>query len=530
MRQLVSLLIVQFFVYNAVAQQSTYKAAVVEYSPKLTAPSLTIRILENVREYIDLMEQAAEKGVQIIVFPEDGLTGWEGITHNTVDELSTDVPDPIQQITPCASTNSNYSKFFVDLSCAAETHRIYTVVNLIERQYDNKTNKKIYHNTNVVFNRNGVVVAKYRKINLFNEPVFVPGNTIVTFKTDFGVTFGMFICFDIMFKNPALDVLSNPEVTDVVYSAAWFSELPFYGALSIQDGFAKSTGINLLASGLDNPSQKNGGSGIYLANGSIAEVHMSGAKTTKMLIQDVPINGAKNSSDSCKGASGATSPSVEPRAGPGFGIGVLPNISNFITSEENTVNYTFKSLNLDKSEISETICSGSNFCCSFNITVKRDTNVQLNYVYKLLAYYGVSQISSNRSLGLRNCALVACLNDTNSSCGGRHKQSPTGVTFESISVKGNFNPQTSHAQPATLKANLQPATDYKYCKKTISKDQVEIQMTTTQRQESILTFGIHGRVFNYDDKRGGVINSATFLISNVYFAPLISIIVFLLQD
>lgn len=63
--------------------------------------------------------------------------------------------------------------------------------------------------------------------------------------------------------------------------------------------------------------------------------------------------------------------------------GKLPDISTFVTSQENLVNYTFKSLNLDRNEISETICSGSSdFCCSFKITVIRNSSVPLNYAYK----------------------------------------------------------------------------------------------------------------------------------------------------
>lgn len=64
-------------------------------------------------------------------------------------------------------------------------------------------------------------------MNLFNEYLYEKGNEVVTFDTSFGVKFGMFICFDLLFKTPALDVLQDPQVTDVVYSVAWFSELPF---------------------------------------------------------------------------------------------------------------------------------------------------------------------------------------------------------------------------------------------------------------------------------------------------------------
>lgn len=68
-------------------------------------------------------------------------------------------------------------------------------------------------------------------MNLYYEPTFKPGTEITTFKTDFNVTFGMFICFDILFKNPSVNILNNPEVTDVVYSTAWFSELPHFAGI-----------------------------------------------------------------------------------------------------------------------------------------------------------------------------------------------------------------------------------------------------------------------------------------------------------
>lgn len=60
-------------------------------------------------------------------------------------------------------------------------------------------------------------------------------------------------------------------------------------ALSVHAGYARGHGLNLLASGLNNPSNKNGGSGIYLANGTIAEAFISGNFGTKLIVQDVPI-------------------------------------------------------------------------------------------------------------------------------------------------------------------------------------------------------------------------------------------------
>ena len=68
------------------------------------------------------------------------------------------------------------------------------------------------YNTNLVFDRSGVLVAKYWKQNLFFEPVFdVPSEPMfTTFTTDFGVTFGTFTCFDSLW-NQSFDLIEKVE-------------------------------------------------------------------------------------------------------------------------------------------------------------------------------------------------------------------------------------------------------------------------------------------------------------------------------
>lgn len=70
---------------------------------------------------------------------------------------------------------------------------------------------------------------RYRKTNLFMESQFnvtaVP--EVVSFDTDFGVKFGTFICFDILFREPSIQLTRVLQVTDIVFTTAWFSEAPF---------------------------------------------------------------------------------------------------------------------------------------------------------------------------------------------------------------------------------------------------------------------------------------------------------------
>lgn len=505
-------LFVQLF-SSVVTQETTYKAAVIEYAPKDEFLSTKQNFMENVQEYIRYIQQAAFQDVQILVFPEMGLTG-NVANWRELEDISTEVPNPELNISPCSHLESNrYSQFLVDLSCVIGRQRIYTVINLIESRLDNHSKNKFYHNTNVVFDRNGAIIARYRKINLLNEPYFAAGteNEISTFATDFGVTFGMFVSDDILHKTPGKDVLSNAAVTDIVYSSSWKSELPFWQANSLQHGYAKSNKVNLLAAGRNDPSVGNGGSGIYLANGRIAETYISGERKSKIIIQHVPkIEIRTEQFTSCQGSTGSTAQTYH------LGIGQhLPDVTLFHTKQADLTNYTFRSINLHNKTISEKICSGeSTFCCDFHIVVNKHSTVFQNYIYKLVAFYGVTRISSTETVGERICGLVACLDESNHSCGGRNMLSPTGVSFETISIKGTFNQKHSHYQPSTLKFDLTPATDYMYCTEQINRNEIEVNMITTQSHDSLLTFGILGRVFINDNTYPGTINSgSTYFVS-----------------
>ncbi|KAK5648890.1 hypothetical protein RI129_003782 [Pyrocoelia pectoralis] len=520
MYQIFAVLLVQICVVN-IYGQDTYKAAVVEFAAKLSADTLKNRVLENKEEFNNYIEDAAEKHVDIILFPEYGLTGMDINTHN-IDEMSTEVPNPNLSISPCIKPE-NYSKVLVDLSCAAKTHSMYVVINLSERVFQNGSKKKsIYHNTNVVFNREGNVIGRYRKMNLYNESYFTAGNQTVTFKTDFGVTFGVIICKDILFQNSSLNVLLDDSVTDVLYSAAWSSELPFFGALTVQHGYAVANGVNLLASGYDNPSSGLGGSGIYFANGSVADIHVSGAKSSKMIIADVPKSHRKPP-DTCQNAV-----NMPERVGDRFGIGgMMADINEFRTAKEDMSNYTFISLNLNQTTIYESVCDTKGSCCFINITVSK-TSVNTNHVYKLAVFNGGRYILTE-SIGVRVCSLVACQNVNSGSCGERNYEKPNGVIFDEIFLKAIFNVKNAHDRPATLNYNLEPINNYRFCRNVINKTSVAVTISA-KNQTNLLTFGIHGRVFENDNKGAGSFNSASFHLMYPYIVLIVSSVVFLLQN
>lgn len=186
--------------------------------------------MNNLNEYRRIISHADVSQADIIVFPESTL--------NSID-TAVYLPEPENLVVPCG--NSSFHDIVFKISCAALTEGKYIVINVNEksdcpdkqqlemndpRPCDAK--KVNVYNTNVVFDRKGAVIAKYRKFNLFGEKGILKPykHDVVTFTTDFNVTFGMFVCFDLMFEHPPLDLVRS-GVKDFIFSANWFSEIPF---------------------------------------------------------------------------------------------------------------------------------------------------------------------------------------------------------------------------------------------------------------------------------------------------------------
>jgi predicted amidohydrolase len=72
-----------------------------------------------------------------------------------------------------------------------------------------------------------LLYCRYRKFNLFGETGFTttPEAEISILDTDFGVKFGTFTCFDLIFEKPAVQLVKEWGVTDIVFPTARFSAL-----------------------------------------------------------------------------------------------------------------------------------------------------------------------------------------------------------------------------------------------------------------------------------------------------------------
>lgn len=79
-----------------------------------------------------------------------------------------------------------------------------------------------------IMGKHRLIFYRYEKGNLYFEDQFDKPNPIElsTFETDFGVIFGLFTCFDIIFYNPAFQLVEN-GIRNFIFPTAWVDELPF---------------------------------------------------------------------------------------------------------------------------------------------------------------------------------------------------------------------------------------------------------------------------------------------------------------
>ncbi|CAO2638013.1 Btd [Lemmus lemmus] len=257
-----------------------YIAAVYEHRSVLSPNPLELttrqQALELMKQNLDIYEQqvmaAAQKGVQIIVFPEDGIHGFN-FTRTSIYPFLDFMPSPrLVRWNPCLEPfRFNDTEVLQRLSCMAIKGQMFLVANLGTKQPCLRSDPRCPHdgryqfNTNVVFSHNGTLVARYRKHNLYFEEAFdTPAHVdLVTFDTPFAGQFGMFTCFDILFFEPTIQLLRDSEVKHIVYPTAWMNQLPLLAAIEIQKAFATAFGVSILAANIHHPTLGMTGSGIH---------------------------------------------------------------------------------------------------------------------------------------------------------------------------------------------------------------------------------------------------------------------------
>lgn len=162
---------------------------------------------KNISNAVELIEKVSKEGADIAVLPEMF----------------------------CCPYDNSYFKLFSEkqggmaykaMSNVAKEFGIYVVAGTIPEM----ENDKVY-NTAYVFDKNGELIAKHRKMHLFDIDIeggqyfkesdtFTPGRDVTVFETEF-CKMGLAICYDIRF--PELSRLMAAEGAEVIIYPAAFN-------------------------------------------------------------------------------------------------------------------------------------------------------------------------------------------------------------------------------------------------------------------------------------------------------------------
>ncbi|XP_044306616.1 biotinidase isoform X2 [Varanus komodoensis] len=431
-----------------------YVAAVYEHpvilNPNPTAITDRQTALQLMNRNLDIYEEqviaAVKQGAQIIIFPEDGIQGFN-FTRTSIYPYLDFIPYP-DSVTwnPCKEAYLfNDTEVLHKLSCMAWKNQVFLVANLGTKQSCEHSDPhcppdgRYQFNTNVVFSDNGTLIARYRKQNLYFEQAFntPPEIDYTIFDTPFAGKFGIFTCFDILFYEPSVNLIKQFSVKQIAYPTAWMNQLPLLSAVEFQQAFATAFNINLLAANIHHPDLGMTGSGIYTPTKSSIYYDMESING-KLIVAEIPVI----TSEPVKSFSSfQTDNPICYKEDQEVHCGITQKEPPVIFYAEMMYdNFTFIPIMEAKGDIQ--VCSNT-LCC--NLSYQR--LVLSNELYVLGVFDGLHTVHG--TYYVQACALVKCAGLNYTSCGQEVTKATGLIDFQ---LQGNFS--TAFVFPLLLRSDV----------------------------------------------------------------------------
>ncbi|XP_077000135.1 pantetheinase-like [Tamandua tetradactyla] len=479
--QLLVYVAVLVFCVLTVGSLETFTAAVYEHAvilPKATfTPVSREEALALMNQNLDLFEEAitsaAKQGAHIIVTPEDAIYGWN-FNRETIYPYLEDIPDPQENWNPCNDPDRfGQNPVQKRLSCLARDNSIYVVANIGDKKPCNASDPQCPHdgryqyNTDVVFDSDGKLVARYHKQNLFmgeNQFNTPKRPEIVTFNTTFG-KFGIFTCFDILFHEPAITLVKDSHVDTILFPTAWMNVLPHLSAVEFHSAWAMGMGVNFLASEIHYPPKNMTGSGIYAPDSPRAFHHDMKTREGKLLLAQLDSHPRPRTVNWASYASSIQALSTGNQEFKGF---VFFDEFTFVELTGRAGNYT--------------VCQ-KGLCCHLNYQMFEKRSDEL---YVLGVFDGLHTIEGTYYLQI--CTLLKCKTTHVKTCGDSVETAST--RFEMFSLSGTFG--TQYVFPEVLLSDIQLAPG----EFQVSSDGRLFSLKPPSRP--ILTVTLFGRVYEKD--------------------------------
>lgn len=165
---------------------------------------------KTIAKSVSLIQKAAQQGAELVV----------------LQELHQDRYFCVNEDVDCFNLASNWEKDIAFWSGIAKENKVVLVTSLFE-----KRSAGLYHNTAVVFEKDGSVAGKYRKMHIPDDPgfyekfYFTPGDLGYNpIQTSVG-KLGLLVCWDQWYPEAArLMALKGAEMLIYPTAIGWFDE------------------------------------------------------------------------------------------------------------------------------------------------------------------------------------------------------------------------------------------------------------------------------------------------------------------
>ncbi|XP_053375141.1 pantetheinase-like [Mercenaria mercenaria] len=466
-------------------------------------------MLKNLDVFVEQAKDAAKQGAKIIVFPEYGITGFDH-SRNSIVPFLEDIPEASIDWNPCRDPERVENTLVLrNLSCIAQTNKIYVVANMGDiKKCDRNTDKtcprdgRYQFNTNVVFDDEGKLIARYHKLNMYDEtPLFDPAPTpeYVFFDTPFG-QFGTIICFDIMQYYPTQVLLNRYGVRNLLVTSAMNVFLPFIVPLQMYAGLAKKNHINVIASNVRNALYQMAGSGIYgegvQVSSNVNTTSMDGVLLVAELETEVPDKGEST------------------------GVTPVGDFKHKFFNKTFSGNYHF-GLNMTysilKGRSGFVVTCEDDICCDVTYEFKyRDENeiFILSAVDETLFEPGI--------IHMQYCAVFKCSPDNTYSC--NYTDISVNSVFADIKLQGYFDNGVVFPLVSTLHNNKLGKTEIKMDMEKYQFDEINAILHSNQLENPLLTAVVFNTVYNEESKTGASSNAPKQCQDVFIILPLLSML------
>lgn len=291
-----------------------------------------------------------------------------------------------------------------------------------------------------MFDTDGTLLAKYHKQHLYHEIQFnTPQKAeIVTFKTSFGVTFGVFTCFDMLFYDPAIELVEKSGVRNIVFPTAWMDGFPILASVEYQQAWSRLTCVNLLAANQHLPLADMVGSGIYSCGEALSYVYDMKTYEGHLLVAQLP-NLEQHPEQPIQQTCQSNNVPFKSAQDDTKQIG-----SPFHSKLQNDM-YTF--VKIEGTENNASVCTNE-FCCHASYI----TPSQQPFENELFALGAFNGHHDPEGYIIQACVLIKCNTMEKDSCGTATQTSST--IFNAFQLMGNFSSK-AYVFPEVLASNVE---------------------------------------------------------------------------